>query len=97
MRADAPATRRSHQAASSTPPATHQPSMAAMTGFESSRRVGPRGPLSRSEGRSRRLAPAENACSSPVSTATRAESSASKARKSSWSRWAVSLLTAFRT
>ena len=34
MRADAPATRRSHQAASSTPPATHHPSMAAITGFD---------------------------------------------------------------
>ena len=46
MRADAPATRRSHHAASSTPPATHQPSMAAMTGLPSCRRVGPSGPLS---------------------------------------------------
>ena len=41
MRADAPATRRSHHAASSTPPATHQPSIAAITGLPSCRRVGP--------------------------------------------------------
>ena len=41
MRADAPATRRSHHAASSTPPATHQPSIAAITGLVSCRRVGP--------------------------------------------------------
>ena len=41
MRADAPATRRSHHAASSTPPATHHPSIAAITGLASCRRVGP--------------------------------------------------------
>jgi hypothetical protein len=57
------------------PPATHQPSMAAMTGFDSASRVGPSGPLSRSRGRSVRLAPAQKAAASPVSTATRASSS----------------------
>ena len=36
-----PATRRSHQAASSIPPATHQPSTAAITGLDSGSRVGP--------------------------------------------------------
>src|SRR5438132_517551 len=38
------ATRRSHQSASSRPPATAYPSTAAMTGFPSSMRVGPMGP-----------------------------------------------------
>ncbi len=38
------ATRRSHQIASSSPPATAYPSMAAMTGLESRIRVGPIGP-----------------------------------------------------
>jgi 16S rRNA (guanine966-N2)-methyltransferase len=43
------------------------------------------------------LAPAEKARASPVRTATRAESSASKATKASWRRWAVSVSTALRT
>ena len=38
------ATRRSHHSASSSPPATAWPSTAAITGFESSMRVGPIGP-----------------------------------------------------
>ena len=54
-RADRPATRRSHHAANSMPPATHQPSIAAITGFDSCRRVGPSGPDGRSAGRSRRF------------------------------------------
>src|SRR5215472_4105813 len=37
-------TRRSHHSASSMPPATAGPSTAAMTGLDSSSRVGPRGP-----------------------------------------------------
>ena len=37
-------TRRSHHSASSMPPATAGPSTAAMTGFDNSSRVGPRGP-----------------------------------------------------
>ena len=52
-RAPSPHTRRSHHAASSNPPATHQPSMAAMTGFDSGSRVGPSGPLSRGGGAGR--------------------------------------------
>ena len=38
------AIRRSHQSASSTPPARHQPSIAAIAGFDGVRRVGPIGP-----------------------------------------------------
>ena len=48
-------------------------------------------------GRSLRLAPAQNAVVSPVSTATRASGSASKARNSSCRRAAVALFTALRT
>ena len=97
-RADRPATRRSHHAASSSPPATHHPSMAAITGFDSCSRVGPE--------RARRAAGAagpsgwrrrRTRCSSPVSTATLASGSASKARNSSWRRSAVAPLTALRT
>ena len=47
--------RRSHHAASSRPPATHQPSTAAMTGFDSCRRVGPSGPLGRRRGQVRQV------------------------------------------
>ena len=57
MRADAPATRRSHQAASSTPPATHHPSMAAITGFAAAGGSGPSGPLSRSRGQVAQVGP----------------------------------------
>ena len=60
-----PVTRRSHIAASSMPPATHQPSIAAMTGFAMMRRVGPSGPSSRRSGSLLRLAPELNAFSSP--------------------------------
>ncbi len=55
------------------------------------------GRVGRSAGRSCRLAPAQNAVSSPVRTATRASSSASKARNSSCSRAAVAQLIALRT
>ena len=95
-RADRPATRRSHHAASSMPPATHQPSTAAITGLDSWSRVGPRGPDGRSRGRSTRSAPAQKACSSPVSTATRSAGSWSKAMSSSCRRSAVGLSMALR-
>ena len=66
-----PATRRSHHAASSIPPATHQPSTAAITGLDSASRVGPERPAvaQRAAGRAgwRRR---RTRRSSPVSTAT---------------------------
>ena len=72
MRADAPATRRSHHAASSTPPATHQPSMAAITGLDELQAGRARAVRCRAAAAGRGgWRPAENACSSPVSTATR--------------------------
>ena len=74
-------------AASSSPPATHQPSTAAITGFDSCSRVGPSGPTGRSRGRSLRSAPAQNAVL--VAGEDRdpfAPRSASKARNASCSR-----------
>ena len=45
--ASAVATRRSHHSASSSPPAKHQPEIAAIVGFEARRRVNPSGPPGR--------------------------------------------------
>ena len=52
------ATRRSHQSASSSPPARHQPEIAAIVGFEARSRVKPSGPSGRvvEPGGDRRLA-----------------------------------------
>ena len=77
---------RSHHSASSIPPATAGPSIAAITGFPSLSRVGPIGPNSPSGSMGRvspsaialRSAPAQNAPPAPVSTATSAFGSASK-------------------
>src|SRR5262249_20307057 len=98
------ATRRSHHAASSRPPATAYPSTAASTGLESSMRDGPIGPspssvprLPRPSDTPFRSAPAQNVPPAPVSTATGEESSASKRRKASASAAAVGPSTAFRT
>ena len=72
--------------ASSSPPATAYPSTAAITGLDSASRVGPIGPGSVlghpvpvPAARAWRSAPAQNVPPPPVSTATEAESSASKA------------------
>src|SRR5881227_1517786 len=81
---DALPIRRSHQSASSSPPARHQPEIAAMVGFDGVRRVNPIGPAgSPSRGAklsiALRSAPAQNATSpAPVRISTRAPSSASK-------------------
>src|SRR5947199_7556597 len=101
------ATRRSHHAASSRPPATACPSTAAMTGLSSSMRVGPTGP---SPSRSRRLArsipgsriafrsaPAQKVPFAPVRTATCSDSSASKRRNASASAAAVGRSMALAT
>ena len=58
------AIRRSHQSASSTPPARHQPSTAAIAGFDGVSRVVPIGPPGWSTSRSSafRSAPAQKAC-----------------------------------
>ena len=74
------AIRMSHQSASSTPPARHQPSTAAIAGLAGVSRVGPIGPSGWSTSRSIafRSAPAQKAWPpAPVRTSTRAPSSAS--------------------
>ena len=78
------AIRRSHQRASSRPPARHQPSTAAIAGFEGVRRLKPIGPAGSSTSRSSALrsAPAQKASPpAPVRTRTRAPSSASNSSK----------------
>ena len=100
----AAATRRSHQMASSRPPATAYPSTAAITGLDSSSRVGPIGPGPSSATRwrsppAKRLevgAGTERAAELPVRTATAEESSASKAVKASSRASAVAGSTALR-
>ena len=96
--ASAAATRRSHHNASSIPPATAGPSIAAITGFPSRRRVGPIGPGPSSvtdTGRRSapaiafRSAPAQKYPPAPVSTATWADSSASNASNAASSAAAV--------
>ena len=76
------AIRRSHQSASSSPPARHQPAIAAIVGLGEARRVKPSGPPGASASSvsiAFRSAPAQNASSpAPVSTSTRASSSAAK-------------------
>ena len=80
------AIRRSHQSASSMPPASAQPSTAAIVGFDGVSRVKPSGPSARSSRGANvsiafRSAPAQNAMPpAPVTTRARASSSASKAR-----------------
>src|SRR3954452_21389282 len=105
------AMRRSHQSASSRPPARHQPEIAARVGFDGVNRLKPIGPSGREATESStsgvssgpasaiafRSAPAQNASGpSPVSTGTRASSSASNSRKPSRSSSAVSTSTALR-
>ena len=96
-------TRRSHQMASSRPPATAKPSTAARTGLDVTNRVGPMGPRPSSlTGRGSpsekafRSAPAQKVPPVPVSTATPAASSPSNASKACSSRRAVDPSTAFR-
>ena len=80
------AMRRSHQSASSRPPARHQPEIAAIAGLGEIRRVKPSGPSSSSRRGAKlsialRSAPAQKASSPPpVITSTRASSSATKRR-----------------
>ena len=100
--ASSAATRRSHQSASSRPPATANPSTAATTGFLSVRRVGPIGPGPWSGiGRRSpseiafRSAPAQKVPPVPVNTATDEPSSASNSSKTWRSRAAQRLSTAF--
>lgn len=97
------ATRRSHQSASSSPPATAYPEIAAITGLLSVIRVGPIGPSPSGSTRlplgvpiALRSAPAQNVPPAPQSTATAASGSASKARNASASARAVGPSTAFR-
>ena len=71
--ASSAATRRSHQSASSRPPATAYPSTAAITGLLRRRRVGPIGPSPSGSTRlsiAFRSAPAQKVPPAPVSTAT---------------------------
>ena len=96
-------TRRSHQIASSSPPATAYPSTAAITGLDSRIRVGPIGPspssltwLPRSVPIALRSAPAQNVPPAPYSTATDCDASASKARNASARAAAVGPSTALR-
>ena len=83
------AIRRSHQSATSSPPATHQPEIAAIVGFGEVRCVKPSGPpgspiRGANESIALRSAPAQNAASPPpVTTSTRAPSSAQKRSKAS--------------
>ena len=78
--------RRSHHSASSRPPASAKPEIAAIVGFDGVRRVKPIGPsslISRGPNVSVafRSAPAQKETPpAPVSTITRASSSASKRR-----------------
>lgn len=94
--------RRSAHSASSRPPPTHQPVIAAIVGFGEGRRVKPSSPSARSlrsrtASASLRSAPALNAASpAPVSTSTRAESSAVKRRKPASRVSAVPTSTALR-
>src|SRR5262249_46337512 len=92
------AMRRSHQSASSRPPATAYPSTAAITGFDNKSRLKPIGPSPSSSRRSIRSgsasalgpAPAQKIPPAPVSTATERSSSASKRRKAAARAAAVS-------
>ena len=103
--ASAAATRRSHHKASSIPPATAYPSIAAITGLPSRSRVGPIGPGPSSDtdtGRRStpaiafRSAPAQKYPPVPVSTATCAASSPSKASNAASNAAAVAASTALR-
>src|SRR6266516_7979247 len=101
--ASSSATRRSHQRASSRPPATAKPEMAAITGFDSRSLVGPIGPSPSGSVRllsgppiAFRSAPAQKVPPVPNSTATCAPGSASKARKASARAVAVGPSTALR-
>src|SRR5262245_13308195 len=98
------ATRRSHQMASSSPPATAYPSTAAMTGLERSMREGPIGPspssttrLPRPSATPFRSAPAQNVPPAPARAATAASVSAPKRRNAAASAAAVGPSTALRT
>src|SRR4051794_21260868 len=99
------ATRRSHHRASSSPPATANPSTAAITGLSSSIRGGPMGPgpersssiwLPLPAAIAARSAPEQNVPPAPVSTATVSSSSASKSRNADSSASAVARSTALR-
>ena len=101
--ASSSATRRSHQAASSRPPATACPLIAAITGLPRCIRVGPIGPSPSGEVRlpsgpptALRSAPAQNVPPAPQSTATSAPSSASKSRNAAARAAAAGPSTAFR-
>ena len=96
------AMRRSHQSASSRPPARQKPEIAAIVGLGGVSRVNPIGPsaeLSRSTNVSvaLRSAPAQNETSpAPVSTSTRAPASSAKRTYASCSAAAVGPSTALR-
>ena len=101
--ASSAATRRSHQSASSIPPATAYPSTAAITGLDRVSRVGPIGPGPWSgmgrrspSATALRSAPAQKVPSAPARTATERASSQSKATKASRSWSAQTLSTALR-
>src|SRR5262249_32332852 len=97
-------TRRSHQSASSRPPATAYPETAAITGLSRSRRVGPIAPSPSGATRfgspaamALRSAPEQNVPPAPQRTAPRASGSASKARKGPARASAAARSTALRT
>ncbi|SKV71747.1 Uncharacterised protein [Mycobacteroides abscessus subsp. abscessus] len=96
-------TRRSHHKASSIPPATACPDIAAITGLDSRNREGPIGPgpcgcssLPRSVPIALRSAPAQKVPLSPHSTATDASGSASNSVNAASSAAAVGPSTALR-
>ena len=102
--ASSSAIRRSHQIASSSPPATAWPATAAITGLDSFSLVGPIGPspsgvvwFPSAVPTARRSAPAQNVPPAPNNTATAASGSASNSLKASASATAVGPSTAFRT
>jgi len=99
-RADRDATTRSHASISSNPPASAQPSTAAIIGFRGGVSVIPHSPRPSKEGDSPRRnplrsIPAENAPPAPVSTPTRSSESASSSSTASLMPVATRRLSAF--
>ena len=99
-----PITRMSARSASSRPPATATPSMAAMIGLEKVIRLGPRAPSpsgvdtgSSSTARDFRSQPEQKLSPTPQITATEMLSSASKSRNACFISAAVGMLMAFFT
>ena len=103
MIASSSTTRMSHHSASSRPPATAYPLTAAITGLDSTIRLGPIGPgpvrctgLASGVPNALRSAPAQKVPLSPHSTATAAESSLSNSSNAAYSPAAAGPFTALR-